>query len=83
MAQKILLVALGIFVGASPVSAGDRNSPGTPAPAAGPNALYCMKVEPMTGSRIETIRCWTREEWAYQGVDLDKDWAKEGVAVIE
>ena len=52
------------------------------APAAPPGALYCMKVEAPTGSRVEPVMCWTREEWAWEGVDVDHDWAKEGVAVI-
>ena len=51
------------------------------APAAGPDAKYCLRVEAFTGSRIETVRCWTREKWAEQGVDVDKEWAKEGVEV--
>jgi uncharacterized protein YjhX (UPF0386 family) len=42
-----------------------------------------MYVEPVTGSRIERVECWTRAEWAEAGVDVDKDWAKEGVAIIE
>jgi hypothetical protein len=53
------------------------------APAAGPDARYCLRVEPVTGTRIERIRCWTRERWAGMGVDLDREWAKEGVRVIE
>jgi uncharacterized protein YjhX (UPF0386 family) len=40
-----------------------------------------MRIEAVTGTRIETVECWTREEWAAQGVDVDKDWPKEGVAV--
>ena len=39
-------------------------------------------VEAATGSRIETMQCWTRAEWADQGVNVDHDWAKEGVGVI-
>ena len=38
--------------------------------------------EPITGSRIETTRCETRQEWARLEVDLDKEWPKEGVRVI-
>ncbi|HYE28646.1 MAG TPA: hypothetical protein VEA61_10480 [Allosphingosinicella sp.] len=53
------------------------------APAAGPDARYCLRVEPVTGSRVERIRCWTRERWAGLGVDVDREWAKEGVRVIE
>ena len=53
------------------------------APSAGPNALYCLRIEAITGSRLEQVRCWTRDEWTGQGVDLDKEWPKEGVRVIE
>jgi hypothetical protein len=53
------------------------------APSAGPDARYCLRVEPVTGSRVERVRCWTRERWAGMGVDLDREWAKEGVRVIE
>jgi uncharacterized protein YjhX (UPF0386 family) len=41
-----------------------------------------MRVEAQTGSRIESIECWTRDEWAQGGVDVDHDWAKEGVRVL-
>ncbi|MEO6432622.1 MAG: hypothetical protein ABIO29_01420 [Sphingomicrobium sp.] len=52
------------------------------APQASADALYCMRVEPATGSRIETVQCWTRAEWADAEVDIDTDWAREGVRVI-
>jgi hypothetical protein len=42
-----------------------------------------MWAEPVTGSRLETVECFTREEWAEGGVDVDKDWPKEGVRVLE
>jgi hypothetical protein len=73
-----------VVVAASPVLAqpAERNEM-TGAPAAGPDARYCLRVEPVTGSRMERIRCWTRERWAGMGVDLDREWAKEGVRVIE
>jgi len=41
-----------------------------------------MKVDPITGSLIETVQCWTRDQWADQGVDVDKEWAKNGVKVV-
>jgi uncharacterized protein YjhX (UPF0386 family) len=41
-----------------------------------------MKIEAVTGTRLERVECWTRQEWADQGVDVDHDWPKEGVAVI-
>ena len=31
---------------------------------------------------VQTVQCWTRDEWAEQGVDVDKEWAKEGVGVV-
>ena len=83
MAHKELAVALSLIAATSPVSASNpKPIPMTPAPTGSADTLYCMRVEPVTGSRIETVECWTRREWAYQGVDVDKDWAKEGVRVI-
>lgn len=77
------MVALSLIVAASPVAASSVvPAPATPAPAGTPDTKYCMRVEPVTGSRLETIQCWTREEWAEQGVDVDEDWATEGVAVV-
>ena len=81
MAHKTLIAAFGLIAAVSPLSAASLQSAPQPAPAAGPNAKYCMRVEAVTGSRIETVKCWTRQEWAAQGVDVDRDWAKEGVAV--
>jgi hypothetical protein len=73
-----------ISVAVSPVlaqSAGRDNLAG--APAAGPEARYCLRVEPVTGTLVERVRCWTRAQWVEQGVDVDKEWAREGVTVIE
>jgi hypothetical protein len=42
-----------------------------------------MRVAPATGSQIEVVRCWTRDQWAEQGDDVDKAWAEEGVSVRE
>ena len=81
MAHKELLFALAL-IAASPVSAtGTEPVPAEP-PAGTPETQYCMRVEPETGSRVETVRCWTRAEWALQEVDVDQEWAKEGVRVI-
>jgi hypothetical protein len=87
MAHKRLILALSLIVTASPVLASQMEpaADGTPvsaAPAGGPDTRYCMRVEPQTGSRLESIECWTREEWAAGGVDVDHDWAKEGVRVL-
>jgi hypothetical protein len=81
MAVKAMVVAFGMIAAISPVSASPPEPDSTMgAPAAGPDAKYCMRVE-LTGSNIDPVRCWTREKWAEQGVDVDKEWAKEGVAV--
>jgi hypothetical protein len=87
MAHKELIFALSMIVTASPVlaaqlAADENGTPATAAPAGGPDTRYCMRVEPQTGSRIESVECWTREEWAAGGVDVDKDWPKEGVRVL-
>jgi hypothetical protein len=81
MANKALVIAL--LVAASPVSATNFDSPPPAgAPPGGPATLYCMHVDPITGSNVQTIQCWTRDEWADQGVDVDRDWAKNGVRTL-
>ena len=88
MAHKELVLALGMIAAASPVSATVQEPmPQDPtltlgAPAGPPGTRYCMRIEAITGSRLEELKCWTREEWAERGVDVDKDWAEEGVRVI-
>ena len=83
MALKLSAIALSLMVvAASPLSAAQPESDlRAGAPEAGPDARYCLRVDPLTGSNIERIMCWTREQWAEQGVDIDKEWAREGVAV--
>lgn len=85
MSHEKLAVAFGLIVAAvSPVlaqPAGRDDMAG--APAAGPEARYCLRVEPVTGTLVERVRCWTRAQWTEQGVDVDREWAKEGVSVIE
>lgn len=79
MARKGLKIALGAMaVMAAPVVAQDMG----PAPTGTPGTKYCMKVEAPTGSRAERVMCWTRWEWLDQGVDVDRDWPKEGVTVL-
>jgi hypothetical protein len=82
MTYKELVLALGMIVAASPALAALPQPVREPAPAAGPGARYCLRVEPVTGSRIETIQCNTREEWAQLEVDVDQEWADNGVRVI-
>jgi hypothetical protein len=54
----------------------------TAAPAGTPDTRYCLRVDPITGSRMETIQCRTRDEWASLEVDVDQEWAENGVRVI-
>ncbi|MFL6720548.1 MAG: hypothetical protein ACJ8FT_01920 [Sphingomonas sp.] len=83
MALKQSIVALAMIVAAGPAVAA-MSGPIRPAvaPPGTPETKYCMRIEAVTGTLIETVQCWTREEWADQGVDVDKDWPKEGVKVI-
>ena len=83
MSHKKLAVALSVLVAGSPVLAQTLVDTRAGAPAAGPGARYCLWVEAVTGTRIERILCLTRRQWIEQGVDLDEEWAKEGVTVIE
>ena len=52
------------------------------APPGTPYTRYCLRVDPITGSHLETIECRTREDWAELGVDVDQEWAQNGVRVI-
>src|SRR6476659_10348727 len=75
MALRILTFAFSLAVAASPLSAAKwEPAPAAPAPAGAPDTRYCMHLAPFTGSMIEATRCWTRDEWAEQGVDVDKEW---------
>jgi hypothetical protein len=58
------------------------NYPVTAAPAGGPDTRYCLRVEPITGSRIESVQCKTRYEWSRLEVDVDQEWAENGVKVF-
>jgi hypothetical protein len=85
MSHRKLAAAFSLIVAAaSPVTAqpAERDAMAG-APSAGPEARYCLRVEPVTGTLVERVRCWTRAQWVEQGVDVDKEWAREGVTVIE
>jgi hypothetical protein len=82
MAHKALIAAFGLIVAASPLVASTPDEmPTNPAPAGGPGTRYCMRIE-LTGNIVEPVRCWTREKWASEGVDVDQVWAREGVRII-
>jgi hypothetical protein len=83
MAHKELAMALGLMIAAYPAAAAQPNmAPPSVAPAGSPDTRYCLRVGPLTGNVAERVQCWTRAEWAEQEVDVDKEWAREGVRVI-
>ena len=78
MAYKALLAALSMIAAASPALANQDPSPSSPTPIADAQGRICLRVE-VTGRIVDTVECWTREEWAEQDVDVDKEWPKDGV----
>ncbi|HEU4696765.1 MAG TPA: hypothetical protein VFR92_07365 [Sphingomicrobium sp.] len=78
MAQA-LLIALSLVGAQSPDA---HATVVIPAPPGGPETRYCLRVDPLIGSRIETIQCKTRDEWATLEIDVDQEWAENGVRVI-
>jgi hypothetical protein len=81
MAHKDLVLALSVIAASPLLAANTGPAPTMPAPAGTPETRYCMRVE-VTGNIVDPVECWTRDEWAEQGVDVDKEWAKEGVSTI-
>jgi hypothetical protein len=79
MAQELFVVTLSIAA-ALPLPAGNAGAGG--APEGTPETRYCLRVDPVIGSRIETIQCRTREGWAELDVNVDQEWAANGVRVI-
>jgi hypothetical protein len=73
----------GLMTALALITANPPLPPGTPAPPGTPLALYCLRVDPVIGSRIETVECKTRYEWAMLGLDVDQEWAENGVKVID
>jgi len=83
MAYREMIVALSMIAVAVPVSAANyQPTPGAGAPEGSATTRYCLRVDPITGSRIETIQCRTRDEWAQLEVDVDQEWAENGVRVV-
>jgi hypothetical protein len=84
MSNKTLAALSGLILATSPALAQDpATNSMAGAPPAGPNAKYCLRVGPVTGNLVEVVRCWTRDQWSEQGVDVDKEWAENGVSVRE
>jgi hypothetical protein len=87
MACKHFALALSLVAAGSPLAASQpepmrQSMAQALAPQAPADARYCLRVDPPTGSRIETIRCETRWDWEMLDVDVDQEWAENGVRVI-
>ena len=74
------MVVLSLMLATSQPAAGEPAMAG--APAGDANTRYCLRVDPITGSRMETVQCRTREDWASLEVDVDQEWAENGVRVL-
>jgi hypothetical protein len=79
MTPSTLAVTLSIGMAALTLTQGTASAG---APAGSPSTRYCLRVDPITGSRLETIQCRTREDWASLDVDVDQEWAENGVRVL-
>lgn len=79
MAFNELIMALSLIAGTS--QTGPNPAPSA-APPGTPETRYCLRVDPLVGSRIETIQCKTRDEWAALEIDVDQEWAENGVRTI-
>ena len=77
MAPTRFAVILGMVLATMPLAPAQAQ-----APAGTASTRYCLRVDPITGSRIETIQCRTRDDWASLDVDVDQEWAENGVRVI-
>ena len=76
MARITLCLSLGLLIAAPALAAQAE-----PAPTGNADTRYCMRIT-LTGNVLEPVRCWTRAEWAEQGVDVDREWPREGIRVI-
>ena len=82
MAPRALAVTLSIGMAALTLTPATAEPTPAGAPAGTPGTRYCLRVDPVTGSRLETIQCRTREDWASLDVDVDQEWAENGVRVL-
>lgn len=84
MPLKKLALTFTLIAAASPALAQPAGRDAVQgAPAAGPDARYCLRTQADTGNLVERVWCGTRRQWVELGVDVDKEWAREGVRVIE
>jgi hypothetical protein len=83
MTYKFVFLALSIVAAGSPALAQPETMPATAAPSAPADARYCLRVDPIIGSNLATIQCRTRADWESLDVDVDHEWADNGVRVID
>ena len=79
--MALQLIIASLLAATSHVPAGEQPAT-TPAPPGGPETRYCLRVDPLPGSNIETVLCKTRYEWSLIEIDVDQEWAQNGVRVI-
>ena len=77
MADEIIAALTAIVASLQAPSA--SQVPTTPAPPGGPETRYCLRVDPAPDSLVATIQCRTRDDWASLDVDVDQEWAQNGV----
>lgn len=82
MAWKQLALTASLMASAPALASLSGPEQGQAAPAASESARYCLRIEAVTGTRVERVLCLTRAEWIEQDVDLDKEWPRDGVRVI-
>ena len=70
MIFKKMLVVAGLALIASPVAAAPQAA--TKSQPRAQEKTYCLQLEPITGSRISTTQCRTKDDWARLGVDIDE-----------
>lgn len=84
MSLKKLALTCSLIAAASPALAQPSGRDGMQgAPEAGPDARYCLRTAADTGNLVERVWCGTRRQWTQLGVDVDREWARDGVRVIE
>jgi hypothetical protein len=73
MLSKSLLGIAGLIATASPATAAQAPTKGQPQAQ---EKIYCLQLEPFTGSRLSRTGCKTKKQWALVGIDVDELLAK-------
>ena len=72
MAYKIMTIALGLAVIASPAASRTNAEKAKQAASADDQKKYCIAYDNIVGSRVTRTECKTKAEWAKERVDVDK-----------